>query len=198
MSENLIPLGDSIPRWGARWVARLSRWLLRVWGWRVAGEFPNHPRMVVIVAPHSSNWDWPVGMLVVLALRVRAHWIGKDTLFRGPFGAIFKWLGGIPVDRSAPGGVVETMVSSMLAQEQYLLAIAPEGTRSRVNRFKSGFYRIARGAGVPILPVAFNHATKTVNFLPPFWPSGDREGDIDQLQALLAKHGRRRDQRQLG
>ena len=166
-------------------VRALGRAYFRLSGWRVEGALPEVPKLVAIVAPHTSNWDFPLGLCLLFAMELRASWLGKHTLFNGPFGGILRRLGGIPVDRSAPQGLVGECVQAFQAREALLLALAPEGTRKGVSRWRTGFYQIAAGAGVPILPVAFDYATHRIHLHPPFQPTGDAEADLAALQALL-------------
>lgn len=124
--------------------------------WRVVGEFPNLRKFVIIVAPHTSNWDFVVGLLCDLALDLDAVWLAKHTIFVGPFGRWLKSLGGIPVVRSASHNVVSQVSAEFARRDQMILAVAPEGTRRKVEEWKSGYWHIARAAGVPIVPVGLD------------------------------------------
>ncbi len=170
----------------------LGRGWLRLAGWRVEGELPDVGRCVAAVAPHSSNWDFVHAVAVVFALGLRVSFIGKHSLFRGPLGRFMSWLGGMPVDRSRPNGLVEDMVSAFARHDALWLAIAPEGTRSRVDGFKSGFYRIALAAGVPILPAALNYRERALILLPTIVARADVERGVAELEALFEAHGARR------
>ena len=180
-------LGEAIPRRGSRALVLLGRAMLWVIGWRVEGEMPNRPKLVVAVAPHTSNWDFLVGVAVMFALDLRIDFIGKHTLFVGPAGAILRWMGGIPVDRSKAHGVVEQSVAAFAASPQRLLAIAPQGTRSPVPRFKSGFLHIARGAGVPVVLVALDWGARCVRLGPTMMPGDDAEADRVRIEAHFAQ-----------
>ena len=161
-------------------------------GWRIEGTFPVESKVIAIVAPHTSNWDFPLGVAVLFTLELRASWLGKHTLFDTPLKGFFRWLGGIPVDRRASHGVVDACVQAFEAAPALLLALAPEGTRKGVSRWKSGFYSIATEARVPILPVAFDYRTRVVRLLPLFRPSGNLEQDLPLIQALFKNtHGLR-------
>ena len=170
----------------------LGRTALRLGGWRIVGRLPDVPRYVLIVAPHTSNWDFFVGLAAKFALGLKAAWLGKHTLFRGPIGWMLRGLGGIPVDRSRPDGTVEAVLAQMQGSERFILALAPEGTRRRIEGWKSGFHRIAVAAGVPILPVSFDWSSRTIDLGTPFLPNGDPASDIPRLRALyrkdMAKH----------
>jgi 1-acyl-sn-glycerol-3-phosphate acyltransferase len=170
----------------------MGRIYLRLSGWRLEGAFPVESRFVTIVAPHTSNWDFPLGVAVVFALELHISWLGKHTLFSTPLAGFFRWLGGIPVDRRASHGVVEACVKAFEGAPALLLALAPEGTRKGASQWKSGFYQIAVAAGVPILPVAFDYRGHVATLMPPFRPSGNLEQDLPRVQALFKDtHGLR-------
>jgi 1-acyl-sn-glycerol-3-phosphate acyltransferase len=173
------------------WLWRtIGRAYLRWGGWRIEGLFPPESKVVAIVAPHTSNWDFPLGVAVIFALELRASWLGKHTLFDTPLKGFFRWLGGIPVDRRASHGVVAACVKAFTTSPALLLALAPEGTRKGVSRWKSGFYQIAVEAGVPIFPVAFDYRDRLVRLLPLYHPSGSLEQDLPRIQALFGTvHG---------
>jgi 1-acyl-sn-glycerol-3-phosphate acyltransferase/cysteine synthase len=153
-------VGVSVPRRGSAPARALGRWLLSLMGWRVTGEVPDLPKFVAAVAPHTSNWDFLVGVATMFALDLRITFIGKHTLFRWPIGGVMRWLGGVPVDRSASHGVVGDTVSAMASAPQSVVAIAPQGTRSPVARFRSGFLHIARGASVPVVLVTLDYEAR--------------------------------------
>ena len=175
------------------WLWRIiGKIYLRGGGWRIEGAFPVESKLVAIVAPHTSNWDFPLGVAVLFTLELRATWLGKHTLFDTPLRGFFRWLGGIPVDRRTSHGVVDACVQAFGAAPALLLALAPEGTRKGVSRWKSGFYSIAAEARVPILPVAFDYRTRVVRLLPLFRPSGNLDQDLPLIQALFRDtHGLR-------
>jgi len=164
---------------------RLGRTWLGLTGWRVEGAFPEATRYLIIVAPHTSNWDFILGIAVVFALELRVSWLGKHSLFRPPFRTFLRWLGGIPVDRRSSHGVVGDCVKAFAATPALLLALAPEGTRKGVSQWKTGFYRIAWESGVPILPVSFDYRDHVVRLMPPFHPTGDLGDDLTRLQGLF-------------
>lgn len=168
----------------------MGRAYLWVSGWRIEGTFPADPKYVVIVAPHTSNWDFMLGVAVVFALELRVSWLGKHALFKAPFKAFLRWLGGIPVDRSASHGVVGECVKAFEAAPALMLALAPEGTRKGVSQWKTGFYLIAVKAGVPVMPVGFDYREHVVRLMPMFQPSGNLELDLPRIQALYHEvHG---------
>jgi 1-acyl-sn-glycerol-3-phosphate acyltransferase len=181
-----------LPRRGNRVTAGLARGALRLAGWRIVGEFPDQPRLVAIVAPHTSNWDFLVGVAVMFALRLRINWLGKHTLFRWPIRGLFRWLGGEPVDRSAPGGTVGAAITRFHERQQLVLGLSPEGTRRPVPQWRTGFYRIAQGAGVPIIPVWFDYSTRTIGIGLPIDTGSDLEAGIARIRALFSKDMARR------
>lgn len=180
----VLVLGPNVPRAHGRFAAAVGRLGLGMGGWRFEGAIPDLPRMVAIVAPHTSNWDFLIGLLVQLALRLGARFVGKHTLFHWPLGGLMRWLGGVPVDRAAPAGFVGEVARAVRESPRMFLVIAPEGTRRR-SPWKSGFYRIAVAAGVPILVIAFDYPRRVVRFGPLFTPSGDFERDLPLLRSFF-------------
>jgi 1-acyl-sn-glycerol-3-phosphate acyltransferase len=184
-------VGAAVPRRGGMLRRAVGRAILRLTGWRIEGALPDLPRFVIIAAPHSSNWDFILGIAVVFALRLDLRFIGKAELFRGPFGGLMRWLGGIPVDRSRAHGMVDGVAARFREEETLVVALAPEGTRKPVERWKSGFYHIAWHAGVPIMPAVFDNGRSAIRLLPPFAPTGDADRDIAALRSLYADVRRR-------
>jgi 1-acyl-sn-glycerol-3-phosphate acyltransferase len=185
-TEPLLSIRPEPARTGRRITPALGRWLLRAMGWRIEGEMPKLPKLVIIVAPHTSAWDFPVGVGVMFALDFRVVFLGKGSLFFFPLGFIMRGLGGIPVDRSASHGVVTELIKRLEHSDRLNLVLTPEGTRSHVEHWRTGFYYIAHGAKVPILPVAFDWESRAVKFGLPFVTTGDLEKDIQQLQGFFA------------
>ena len=136
-------------------IARVALGAVR---WKTVGTVPS--RGILVGAPHTSNWDFVVGLFCDLALDLDAAWLGKHTIFVGPFGRWLKSLGGIPVERGASHNVVSQVSAEFARRDQMILALAPEGTRRKVSEWKSGYWHIARAAGVPILPVGFDFARR--------------------------------------
>jgi len=170
------------------WLQRVAKLLLRVRGWQVDGSLPaGGERCVLIAAPHTSNWDLPYTLLVALSLGLRVHWMGKHTIFRPPFRWLMRWLGGIPVDRRTSNNTVAAAVEVLRAGEGPLqLIVPPEGTRQRVRRWKTGFYYIALGAGVPIVLAYMDYHRKISGIGPMLWASGDLEADMRTIRAFYA------------
>ncbi len=177
-------LGDAIPRWGNRLTRAVARGLMRLLGWRFAGSVPNLSKMVLIGAPHTSNWDFLLAMVVLFALQVRVYWLGKHTFVNSPLKPLLRWLGGVAVDRRAAYGVVGQTVDEMQRREQFLLGLAPEGTRRSVSHWKMGFFYIAQAAHVPIVPVALDYGRKTVAIGDPINPEVGETAVLTQLRAF--------------
>ena len=193
MSAARLPyIGPQVPRAGGSISSALGHRILRLMGWRIQGDIPDLPKMVIIVAPHSSNWDFVVGVAAKVAMRLRVKYLGKDTLFRFPLGILMRYLGGIPVDRTAANDIVISVVRQFERRRRMLLAVAPEGTRKPVDRWRTGFYHIARGAGVPILPVVLDWGTRTIRILPLYWPAGNVDAELPELRRLFADAPRHR------
>ena len=184
-------LGPSVPRRGNALTRWLARGIARLTGWKIVGALPDLPKMVIIAAPHTSNWDFPLGILALYVTGFRVSFFGKDSLFRPPMGWVMRWLGGQPVDRFSRHGVVEETVRIIRNAPGFILALAPEGTRKRATQWRTGFYHVARGAGLPIVLGYFDYARKEVGFGPVIWPSGDLERDLEEIQAFYrTKTGR--------
>jgi 1-acyl-sn-glycerol-3-phosphate acyltransferase len=164
-----------------------GRLVLRLLGWRAVGAFPpGCERCVMIAAPHTSNLDLPLMLAFAMAFEIRISWMGKESLFRGLFGRLMSWTGGIPVRRGSRENLVEQMAKLLRERPQLVLAIAPEGTRGRAEHWKSGFYWMAKRAGVPILPGFLDYGTRTAGFGPPLLPSDSLRDDMDHLRAVYA------------
>lgn len=170
-----------MPRYGfSQWLGRM---VLRLGRWRIEGTFPDIPKAVLIAAPHSSNWDGVWGFAVKIALGIRLSILGKHTLFKVPvLRSILHWQGVIPVNRSAPQGVVEQAVAAMQASHSIWYAMAPEGTRKQVAQWKPGFWRIAHAAGVPVVVAAFDYSHRRVVIGPAFSLTEDMAADIARIQ----------------
>lgn len=167
---------------------------MRLVRWRFEGAPPDLAKAVMIVAPHTSNWDFLVGIMAMFALDLKVSWLGKSTLFRKPFYGLMRWFGGIPIDRTATQGVVSAITEKFQSQKQLTLGLSPEGTRSAVTSWRSGFWRIARAAEVPIVMVYFDYARRIVGFADPFYPSDDFERDLAILKKTIADVTPRRTQ----
>jgi 1-acyl-sn-glycerol-3-phosphate acyltransferase len=163
-----------------RWLAR--RWL-RQSGWRIDASTPLTPPCVLIGAPHTSNWDFILLVVAILDLELDVRWMGKHTLFRFPFGALMRWLGGLPIDRTRTGtNVVAQTVAAFTARPDLIVCIPPEGTRRKVTRWRTGFYHIALGAGVPIVMAGVDGAGKTLRILGAYRPTGAKDRELGEIQ----------------
>ena len=181
------------------WLERLIRWLLLQWfrrgGWTVAGTLPADPKFVIMGASHTSNWDFLVFLGAVQTLGRKVHFIGKHSLFRWPMGGFMRALGGIPVDRGSRQDLVSQVVAEMDAHDEFILVVAPEGTRSRTSNWKTGFYQIALKAGVPILAAGPDFPSKRGVFGPIIQPTGDYAADMkpafDFFRTITPEHPER-------
>ena len=147
---------------------------------------PDIPKFVLAGAPHTSNWDFVMFLALAFYLRADVRFMGKAELFRGPFGGFFRWCGGYPVDRAKSQGLVEQMAQAIQESERFILVVTPEGTRHKVNEWKTGFYHIAKKAGVPIAVGFVDSRTKTCGIGPTFQLTDDMEADIKTIQSFFA------------
>ena len=161
--------------------------ILKLTGWKAVGEEIGNPRFVLIAAPHTSNWDFPLMLLVVLKLRLELYWMGKNSLFPFGFGWLMRWLGGISIDRAKSHNVVNETVRQYREHESLVILIPPEGTRSKVTTWKSGFYHIANNANVPIMMGYIDAATKEAGLADLFHPTGNLKQDIREIRAVYSK-----------
>lgn len=150
------------------------------------GEFdPEIKKSVVIVAPHTSWFDFIIGLFARRLSGIPINYLGKKELFVWPFSLYFKWTGGTPLDRTSGQNKVEAIAELFKSREVFRLALAPEGTRKKVDKWRTGFYFIAEAANAPIIPVSFDYATKTVKIGAPYYPTGDIEADLPKLQLFF-------------
>jgi len=157
-------LGDNLPKTSNRLTRWIGRIILRLWGWRIDGQFPNRSKLVVALLPHSSNVDFILTIAVLWALGLRSTFMMKHTLFWFPLAPVLRRLGGIPVDRNSAQGLVEQMRIAFQAKSKLVLGITPEGTRHGVVKLKEGFARIALASNVPVLPAVIDYQRRTVRF----------------------------------
>ncbi|MFN7219672.1 MAG: lysophospholipid acyltransferase family protein [Burkholderiales bacterium] len=166
----------------------VSRFCLWISGWRVEGELPpGVGKAVLIAAPHTSNWDLPLTLMVAFSLRLNIYWMGKASIFQFPFRHIMMWLGGIPVHREKSNNLVALSADAIRDADRVMqLVVPPEGTRSAVRQWKTGFYYIALGAGVPIIMAFMDYEKKRSGLGPVLTPSGDVEADMKIVKAFYA------------
>jgi 1-acyl-sn-glycerol-3-phosphate acyltransferase len=182
----LYCLPPAIPRTRGKLHAAFGAFAYRRLGWRFEGAVPDVPKLVAIVAPHTSNLDFFIGLFAKWALRLEVKFLGKHTLFKPPLGWFMRAIGGIAIRRDASHNVVDQMIDEFAARDKLVLVIAPEGTRKKVTQWKSGFYHIARGARVPILCIAFDWGRKVIRFGPTIEPSGDVEAELPVIRGYFA------------
>ncbi len=163
---------------------RIARLLLRLGGWSMVGEAPVVPKAVIIAAPHTSNWDGYWGLVLKVAMRLDIRFFAKRSLFWFPLGLLLRGLGGIPLDRERAGSAVRQAVEMFDANERFLFALAPEGTRAKTACWKTGFYRIAERANVPVVLGFFDYANKRVGLGPTIDLSGDRAADLENMRSF--------------
>lgn len=155
-------------------------------GWKIQGTFPSHlAKFVIIVVPHTSWWDFLLGLLVRQVWDEEINYIGKKSLFDSPFGWFFRWTGGAPIDRSKTNDTVKATAQVFNDREKFRLALSPEGTRKKVEKWKTGFYFIAKAAKVPIVLVAFDYGKKEVKISEPSWTTEDKEADFETYEAFF-------------
>ena len=163
-------------------LAKVSQRILQLFGWKAVSEQKTYPKCILIGAPHTSNWDFPLTLLALWALGLKFSWVAKHTLFVGPLGYLLKKIGGIPVDRNVRTGFLKSMVKSFDENDELILAISPEGTRSKTNHWKTGFYNIAVTAGIEICLGYIDYPSKTIGLGPLLRPGGDVEADFLTLR----------------
>ncbi|ENZ83678.1 MULTISPECIES: lysophospholipid acyltransferase family protein [Caulobacter] len=167
------------------WLARVVKWALsahfKLRGWRIEGEPPTTRKFVIVAAPHTSNWDFVYFVGAADALGLDLSFIGKASLFKPPFDTMMRDLGGIPLDRERSKDMVKAMIEEFARRDQFMLTIAPEGTRGKARQWKTGFYHIAVGAGVPIVLGMMDYRRKRVGLGPALYPTGDYEADMRRI-----------------
>jgi 1-acyl-sn-glycerol-3-phosphate acyltransferase len=163
---------------------RIGRLWMSFFGWKTEGQLPDAKKFVIIAAPHTSNWDLPFTLAVSYIFGIRLSFLMKHTMFWGPFGPFFRWLGGIPVNRTARHNLVEQCVKMIQEREELVLAIPPEGTRSKVRYWKTGFYWIAHGAKVPIVLGFLDYKRKVGGLGPAVMPTGDLQADLERIRGF--------------
>ena len=156
----------------------IARAMLSASGWKVSGSIPNEERLVIVAAPHTSNWDWVIGMLTILALNANIRWIGKSSIFKTGFVWFFKWLGGIPVDRNNPSSLIERVKEIVSKEKGLMIGVAPEGSRQKVERWKTGFLRIAEITQSKILLFSIDSPAKNIQIGKIFNPTDNTEEDL--------------------
>jgi 1-acyl-sn-glycerol-3-phosphate acyltransferase len=172
--------------WMVTLVRAVAGFVLRRRGWRIEGHPPPDPRFVMIAAPHTSVWDVPLMLACVLQFRLRVHWIGLAAYFRWPVAGLLRWLGGVPITRGPAEERVKHAAALLASEDAMVVAIAPEGSRHEVPRWRTGFYHLATAAGVPLVMTALDHGRRTAVIGPAMMPTGDLEGDLVPIRTFYA------------
>ena len=177
-------LGAHVPmRHG--WAGRaFGRFILKLIGWKVTGALPNVPRFVAIAAPHTSNWDGLTGLAAKLATGIDVSFYAKAEAFVPPLSWVLRWLGVQPLRRDRPGGVVRQAQERFATGEPFVFGVTPEGTRRKVERWRTGFHRIARAANVPVLLASFDYANREIRCGPTVWLTDDLDADLAAIRAF--------------
>ena len=187
MSKKIIRISESqIPERlrGKRSILlrKIARFGINISGWTIKGIVPDEERIVIIAAPHTSNWDFVLAMLAIFGLNIKLRWLGKHTIFKPGFKNFFKWLGGIPVYRDNPSNLIDNVVKIVKREKSIVIAMTPEGTRKKVKRWKTGFLRIAKQTQSKILLISIDAPTKSIEIGKIFSPTGDSEEDLEFIQ----------------
>ena len=167
-------------------IGTLATGILALFGWKVDSSPPPGPKGIIVVYPHTSNWDFPLGFLTKLAMRLPITWVGKDSLFRWPVAGLLRRVGGIPANRRERTGLIGQLKREFEQRDWMWMAIAPEGTRSHVTHWKSGFYRLALAAGVPVGLAFIDYRTRVVGLRTYVTFSGDQEADMARIREVYA------------
>lgn len=182
--SSVVP--DKIPRTNSYLSQRFGKFILSVLGWKVEGNFPNEPKLIAAVAPHTSNWDFIIAIAMKLALRLKVTFMGKDAIFIWPLGVLLRNMGGVPIERKHRHGVVGQMVEQFATNEQMLLGLAPEGTRSKTKEWKTGFLTIAKQSQVPVVAISLDFATKTAKVHEPVYITGEIQEELKAFKLKFA------------
>ena len=181
-------VNEFTPRMGNRFTRWFGSFVLGIMGWKIVGQFPKEKKLLFIGAPHTSNWDLIIALAGMMSVGLKCSWMMKKEAFFWPFGGLWKSLGGVPIDRSAKSDITSQMTQWYNDNELAWLGLTPEGTRSKVDKFKKGYLRIAYAAGIPIFVVALNGTTKEI-VLDKVWDlSFDTEVDNRKIKAYYDKN----------
>ena len=188
MSQHFPELPPLVPQRGTSYSRALCKKLFLSQGWKVVGEIPNLPKAVAIISPHTSNIDGWYGFLAIGGLGLKITVLGKDTLFKPPFKPLLNWAGLIPVHRDSTNGLTEQVVAEIQKCDRIWVGMAPEGTRKKAEKMKSGFYHIAHAAGIPIVMFSFDYDHKTIYCLGAFTPTGHYQQDLEKIMGFYQGH----------
>ena len=170
ISESQIP--ERLRGSRSKILRKIARFGINISGWTIKGKVPDEERIVIIAAPHTSNWDFILAMLAIFGLNIKVRWLGKNSIFKPGFKLFFEWLGGIPVYRDNPSTLIEKVVNIVKKEKSIVIAMTPEGTRKKVKRWKTGFLRIAKQTQSKILLISIDAPTKSIEIGKIFNPSG--------------------------
>ena len=180
ISESQIP--ERLRGSRSKILRKIARFGINISGWTIKGKVPDEERIVIIAAPHTSNWDFILAMLAIFGLNIKVRWLGKHSIFKPGFKKFFEWLGGIPVYRDNPSSLIENVVNIVKKERSIVIAMTPEGTRNKVKRWKTGFLRIAKQTHSKILLISIDAPTKSIEIGNIFNPTGNSEEDLAYIQ----------------
>jgi 1-acyl-sn-glycerol-3-phosphate acyltransferase len=176
-----------IPQRDYGFVSVVAMKLLSFFGWKIRGDLPKQSKFILAVAPHTSNWDFFIGIAVMLCLQLKVKFLGKASIFTWPVKSFLEKLGGVPVNRDARHGVVEQIVKEFNNHEQFVLGLAPEGTRSKTREWKTGFLQIAYQAKIGVVPVSLDFEKKEVMFHPIVSVTKDIDLELSEFKAIFSQ-----------
>lgn len=182
---NLPHIPDCIPTRKYGVLHSMAKKILTWCGWTINGELPAQSKMIVAVAPHTSNWDFFIGIAAMFSLQLKVSFLGKASIFRWPVKSILTAIGGIAVDRNNRHGVVGQIVQEVARNDKFILGLAPEGTRSKTTEWKTGFLHIAKQANIPVVPVSFDFVKKEIFFHPAVYISGDIKQELVEFKQVF-------------
>ena len=180
ISESQVP--ERLRGSRSKILRKIARFGINISGWTIKGKVPDEERIVIIAAPHTSNWDFILAMLAIFGLNIKVRWLGKHSIFKPGFKKFFEWLGGIPVYRDNPSSLIENVVNIVKKERSIVIAMTPEGTRKKVKRWKTGFLRIAKQTHSKILLISIDAPTKSIEIGNIFNPTGNSEEDLAYIQ----------------
>ena len=180
ISESQVP--ERLRGSRSKILRKIARFGINISGWTIKGKVPDEERIVIIAAPHTSNWDFILAMLAIFGLNIKVRWLGKNSIFKPGFKKFFEWLGGIPVYRDNPSSLIENVVNIVKKERSIVIAMTPEGTRKKVKRWKTGFLRIAKQTHSKILLISIDAPTKSIEIGNIFNPTGNSEEDLAYIQ----------------
>ena len=194
MSNSPIALPQHLKANMPKFIINISSWVLKIQKWKINGSIPEEKRVVLVIGPHTSNWDFIIGVLVILSLDAKINWLGKHTIFKRGFKSLLTRLGGIPVNRQDPSDLFSRIKVITEKSNGYLIGMAPEGTRKKVLKLKSGFIRIAKQTNSKIMLAGIDFQKKIVNLDKFFTPTGDLNNDLLFVQDYFSRYSGKRQQ----